>query len=132
MLAEFLTGLPSDLRYAVDGWHRGWFSHMFCRLQEEHDTTLALAELYSLPGLDRVSTDIASVRLLGGRSAIPHDFSRVRLDRKPELILRPGRVRERLRRGLMVCVLANDRFHGHGTARASVLLAKATEVASEP
>ena len=132
MLAEPLTGLPSDLRYAVDVRRRDRFCHMLCRLLEEHHTALVLAGLNYLPELERVSTDFDSVRLLGRRSGTPGDFSRVRLDQKPELTLWPGRIREYLRRGLMVFVLANNRFQGHSTATACALLAETTGVASKP
>jgi hypothetical protein len=116
----------------VDRWHRGRLFHIFFRAQEAHDTALVLAGLYALSISDRASIDFASLRLLGGRSAIPDDFSRMRLERKPERTLRPGRIREYLRRGPMVCVLANNRIHGHGTARAGALLPTVTQVASEP
>lgn len=64
-------------------------------------------------------------------SAMPDDFSCVRLDREPALALWAGRIREHLGRGLTVFVLANNRFQGHGPATASALLAKVIGVGSE-
>jgi len=132
LLADFLAGLPSDLRYAVEVRHRGWLYDEFYRLLEEHHVALVLADLYYMPKLDRVTTDFAYLRLLGKRSAIPDDFSRVRLDREPELTLWAVRIREYLGHGITVFAFANNRFQGHGPATARALLARVSGVDREP
>lgn len=132
LLADFLGGLPSDQRHAVEIRHRSWLCDDFYRLLEERKTALVLADLHYMPKLDRVTTDFAYIRLLGKRSAIPDDFSRVRLDREPELTLWAGRIRTYLPRGLAVFAFANNRFQGHGPASARVLLAKVGPNGPEP
>ncbi|MFI5341484.1 MAG: DUF72 domain-containing protein [Candidatus Methylomirabilales bacterium] len=131
LLADFLAGLPSDLRYTVEVRHRGWLCDTISRLLENRRTALVLADLYYMPRLDWVMTDLAYIRLHGKRSAIPDDFGRVRLDRDPEPPVWAVRVRESLGRGLTVFAFANNCFRGHCPATARALLAKATGVASE-
>lgn len=65
-------------------------------------------------------------------SAMPDEFSGVRLDREPARALWAGRIREHLGRGLTVLLLANNRFQGHGPATTRALLAKVAGVAFDP
>ncbi len=130
LLAEFLTGLPSDLCYAVEVRHRGWLSDRFYRLLEDHHTPVVLADLVYMPKLDRVTTDFAYIQLLGKRSTIPDDFSRVRLDLEPELAQWAVGVRKYLERGLTVFVFANNHLQGHGPAAARTLPGDLAGVAS--
>ncbi len=93
---------------------------------------MVLADLYYMPKLDRVTTDFTYIRMLGKRTAIPDDFSRVRLDREPELTLWAERIRTDLARGLAIFAFVNNRFQGHGPATARALLARVTGAAPEP
>ncbi len=130
--ADVLAGLPSGRRYAVEIRHRSWLCDEFYHLLEERKTALVLADLYYMPELDRVTTDFTYIRLLGKRTAIPDDFSRVRLDREPELTLWTERFRTYLARGLAIFAFANNRFQGHGPATARALLARVSGAAPEP
>lgn len=131
LLGDFLGGLPSDLRYAVEIRHRGWLGDQLYRLLEEQKTALVLADLYYMPKLDRTTADFTYIRLLGKRRAVPDDFSRVRLDREQELTWWAGRIRSYLERGLEVFAFANNRFQGHGPATARTLLARLAQATPE-
>jgi uncharacterized protein YecE (DUF72 family) len=130
VLAAFLAELPPDLRYAVEIRHRGWLTDTFYRLLETHRIALVLPDLYYMPRLDRVTTDFAYIRLLGKRSAVPGDFSHVRIDRDRELALWAGRIRGYLARGVTVFAFANNRYQGHGPATARALLSRLAAPAS--
>lgn len=131
MLAEFVTGLPSDLRYAVEVRHRDRPSDMVYRFLEDHHAAVALADLYYTLKLDRVTTNFTYIWLLGTRSGTPDAFSPVRLDREPELALWAGRFREYLEHGLTLFLSANTRFQGHRPAPARAFLAKVAGVGSQ-
>lgn len=84
LLAGFPAALPSDLRYAVEIRHRGRLCGEFCRLPEECRTARVLADLYSMPKVDRVTTEFTIIRVLAERGDIPDDLNRVRADPEPE------------------------------------------------
>jgi len=128
-LRAFVEGLPPDLRYAVEIRHRSWLRDDLYQLLEKYKVALVLADLYYMPKLDKVTTDFSYIRLLGRRSAVPDDFSRVRLDRERDLSLWAGRIRTYLDRRLEVFAFANNRFQGHGPATARALL---TRLAGNP
>ena len=131
LLADFLAGLPSDLRYPVEVRRRGWLCDPVSRLMENRRTALVQADLYYVLRVDRVTTDLAYIRLHGKRSAIPDDFGGLCLDRDPEPPVWAVRVREYPERSLTVFAFANNCCRGHCPATARALLAKATGVASE-
>ena len=81
-----------------------------------------------LPKMDRVTTDLASIRLLGKRGAIPDDFSRGRIDRESALAWCAGGTRGYLRFILLVFAFANDRFQGDGLPKAEALPATVVRV----
>ena len=128
-LGAFLEGVPMDLRYAVEIRHRSWLSDDLYHLLERYKVGLDLADQYSMPKLDKAPTDFSYIRLLGRRSAVPVDFSRVRLDRERELSMWAGRIRAYLDRRLEVFAFTNNRFQGHGPSTARALL---TRLAGNP
>jgi uncharacterized protein YecE (DUF72 family) len=115
---------------AVEIRHRGWLWGEFSRLLKRQKTALVLADLHSMPTVDRITTDFTHIRLLGKPNAISDNFSRVRLDRGPEVTLWAGRIREYLGSGPTVCTFANNRLRGHAPARA--LLARVASAGSDP
>jgi len=132
VLAAFLAELPPDLRYAVEIRHRGWLTEEFTRLLEVRRVALVLPVLHYMPRLDRVTTDFVYIRLLGNRSAVPDDFSHVRIDRERELDLWAERIRGCLARGVTAFAFANNRHQGHGPATARALLSRLAAPASIP
>lgn len=130
VLAAFLAELPPDLRYAVEIRHRGWLTEEFTRLLEVRRVALVLPDLYYMPRLDRVTTDFAYIRLLGKRSAVPDDFSHVRIERDRELALWAERIRGYLAGGVTVFAFANNHYQGHGPATARALLSRVAAPAS--
>jgi uncharacterized protein YecE (DUF72 family) len=129
-LAALLAGLPPDLRCAVEIRHRGWLSEPFYQLLATHRIALVLPDLYYMPKLDRITTDFTYIRRLGKRSAVPDDFSHVRIDRGRELDPWAGRIRGYLAQGVTVFVFVNDHYQGRGPATARALLSRlATSVA---
>ncbi len=131
LLSDFLADLPSEFRCPVEVRHRGWLCDPVSRLMENRRTALVQADLYYVLRVDRVTTDLAYIRLHGKRSAIPDDFGRLRLDRDPEPPVWAVRVREYPERGLTVFAFGNNCCRGHCRAMARALLVKATGVASE-
>ncbi len=121
-LDRFLGELPETHRYAVEIRHRSWLRDDFYGLLERHRVALVLADLFYMPKLNRATTDFAYIRLLGKRSEVPDDFSRVVINRDKELTLWSGRIREFLAQGLGVFVFANNRFQGHGPATVRTLM----------
>ncbi len=65
-----------------------------------------------------------STAQLGKRSAVPDDFSHVRINRDLELDLWAGRIRGYLAQGVTVFAFANNYYQGHGPATARALLSR--------
>jgi uncharacterized protein YecE (DUF72 family) len=112
--------------------HRGWLGEAFYQLLGTHRMELVLPDLYSMPKLDRVTTDFAYLRLLGKRSAVPDDFSHVRIDRGRELDRWAGRVRGSLPQGVTVFAFVNNHYQGHGPTTARALLSRLATPVSVP
>jgi uncharacterized protein YecE (DUF72 family) len=116
LLEAFLMGLPPGRRIAVEVRHRGWLRDEFYALLERRRAALVLHDLHYMPALNRATADFVYIRLLGKRSLVPDDFSRVRIDRTKELDAWAEKVRSFADRGLEIFVFANNRYQGHAPA----------------
>ncbi len=113
-LAQFLTALPSDFRYAVEVRHRGWLNEAFFELLAKHRVALALTDYEYMPKLDRVTTDFTYIRWLGSRQAIPEgQYDRVLIQREKELDHWRNVIMRLVEQGVTIWAFANNHFQGH-------------------
>ncbi len=116
-LAEFLTALPTNFRYAVEVRHRGWLQDWFFDLLAQHRVAFVLADYAYMPKLERTTTDLAYIRWLGNRKDVPDDeYDRVRLDRAPELDHWAEVIADLADKGVTVWGFANNHYMGHSPA----------------
>jgi uncharacterized protein YecE (DUF72 family) len=122
-LAEFLSALPHDFRYAIEVRHRGWLNDEFFDLLSQHHVALALADYAYMPKLDRATTDFVYIRWLGNRKDIPDDhYETVRIQRDQELDRWSALITQFLDQGITVWGFANNHYQGHSPATVRALL----------
>lgn len=124
--AEFLTQLPSDLRFAVEFRQAAWIRPRVLQLLQRHGVALALSDGRWIPRewllrlCETPTADFSYVRWMGPDRAIT-DYSHVQVDRSAELDawarMLPGlqgQVRE-------VYGFVNNHFAGHAPASVRML-----------
>jgi uncharacterized protein YecE (DUF72 family) len=124
-VAAFLPSLPRDLRFAIEFRHPSWIDDEVTALLSEHGVALALSDGKWFPRrqvLDLAGTptaDFMYVRLMGPNRDIV-DYSRVQVDRSPELELWSAALWPAADSRL-VYVYINNHFAGHSPASAREL-----------
>lgn len=125
-LTAFLPLLPSDVRFAVEFRQRAWVSKRTLALLREHGVALALSDGKWIPRewllrlCEQPTAGFSYIRWMGPDRSLT-DYSRVQVDRAPELDawaamipLLQAQVRE-------VYGYTNNHFAGHGPATARML-----------
>lgn len=112
-LAQFLTALPGEFRYAIEVRHPDWFTEPFYDLLRQHHVALVLADYGKMPTAIQITTDFTYVRWVGNRNDFPDGQVHALIDRTAELD-EWNRVMTRLTmRGVIVWAFANDVYQGH-------------------
>ena len=84
VLADFLSGLPADMRFAVEFRHRSWHARETGELLQAHNICWASTEYLYLPHRVYVTTDFVYIRWIG-RHGVYERHDRERLDRTSRL-----------------------------------------------
>lgn len=122
-LANFLSALPGDFRYAVEIRHRGWLNDAFFDLLNRHRVALVLTDNASMPRVDRATTDFAYIRWLGKRKDVPgNKYQQVRIKRDNELDNWSQVVARLVGQGVSIWGFANNRYQGHSPATIRALM----------
>ena len=117
VLDDYLAGLPTQFRYAVEVRHRGWFQDWFYELLKKHRTALVLVDRVTMPRLELATTDFTYIRWLGNRKDVPDDeYDHVRIQRDRELDEWAGVIAELQERDVDVWGFANNHYMGHSPA----------------
>jgi uncharacterized protein YecE (DUF72 family) len=120
-LAEFLPTLPRDVAVAVEFRQRAWLRERTLALLAEHGVALALSDGRWLPRramltlAARPTADFAYIRWMGPNRDLT-DFSRVQVDRTPELEAWSHAVAALAQRVRAVYGYVNNHFAGHSPA----------------
>ncbi len=114
-LEEFLSQLPTGVRYAVEVRNRKCLTPALRQLLQRHRVAFVLQDLYYMPRLDWITADFTVIRWLGRRSDIQR-FDRLQIDRTRELHPWAERVRRFLADGIDVYGYFNNHFAGHSPA----------------
>jgi uncharacterized protein YecE (DUF72 family) len=120
-LEAFLPLLPADLRFAVEFRQPGWASEATVELLRTHGVGFALSDGRWLPRavtlslVERPTADFVYVRWMGANRDIT-DYSRVQIDRTPEIELWAEALRDLPERGFDVYGYVNNHFAGHSPA----------------
>jgi uncharacterized protein YecE (DUF72 family) len=122
-LAEFLSLLPRDLRFAVEFRQRGWIEEGVLALLADHNVALALTDARWIPRrtmlalAEQPTADFAYVRWMGPNRDIV-DYSRIQFDRTRELEAWSHALRTLARLVRDVWGFANNHFAGHSPSTA--------------
>ena len=125
-LAEFLSLLPRDLRFAVEFRQRGWIDESVRALLADHNVALALTDARWIPRrtmlalAEKPTADFAYVRWMGPNRDIV-DYSRIQFDRSRELEAWSHALRILNEQVKEVWGFANNHFAGHSPSTARSL-----------
>ncbi len=125
-LAEFLATLPRDVDVAVEFRHRGWLQEGVLALLAEHGVALALSDGRWIPRkavltlAARPTADFAYIRWMGPNRDLT-DFSRIQVDRTPELEGWSHAIFGLSQRVHTIYGYINNHFAGHSPASAREL-----------
>jgi uncharacterized protein YecE (DUF72 family) len=120
-LEAFLPLLPADLRFAVEFRQAAWMSPETHELLARHRVSLALSDgrwiprRWTLAFVERPTADFLYVRWMGANRDIT-DYSRVQIDRTPEIELWAEALRDLPERGFDVDGYVNNHVAGHSPA----------------
>lgn len=125
-LAALLPKLPRDIRFAVEFRQRGWINEGVLALLAEHDVALTLSDARWIPRKQMLSlatrptTDFVYVRWMGPDRDII-DYSRIQVDRTPELETWAGVLWPLAELEVRVYGYVNNHFAGHSPESAREL-----------
>lgn len=136
-LAGFLPLLPADVRFSVEFRQREWIRDNVLTLLADYRVALALTDGRWLPRdtvLDlvaRPTTDFHYIRWMGSNRDL-QDFSRVQIDRTPELDAWSDALGSMTRRCISIFGYFNNHFAGHSPASARELQRRLGLVTTDP
>lgn len=125
-LAHFLPLLPRDIRCAIEFRQRGWIHDGVLALLAEHNVALTLTDARWIPRKQmlqlatRPTADFLYVRWMGPDRSIV-DYSRIQVDRTPQLEAWAGVLAPIVENGRDVYGFLNNHFAGHSPASAREL-----------
>ena len=125
-LAEFLSLLPRDLRFAVEFRQRGWIDESVLALLADHNVAVALTDARWIPRktmlalAEQPTAKFAYIRWMGPNRDIT-DYSRIQFDRSRELDAWSNALQALDERVDDVWGFANNHFAGHSPATAREL-----------
>src|ERR687889_1255612 len=86
VLEDFLKGLPTDVRYAVEVRHRSWLGSDLPEMLREHGAALALIDYPGMPRMDEATADFSYIRWLGDRRGFPSGHTHLKKERDDDLL----------------------------------------------
>jgi uncharacterized protein YecE (DUF72 family) len=117
-LANLLPRLPHDIRFSVEFRHRGWINDGVLALLAEHRVALTVSDGRWIPRKQmlalaaRPTTDFLYVRWMGANRDLV-DYSRIQVDRTPELEQWVGVLWPLADQGVTVHGYMSNLFAGH-------------------
>ena len=117
-LEEFLRGLPTDLRFAIEFRHTSWFNEETHQLLRDHRVAWTLTEARWVPRKwmlqlgPKPTADFTYMRWMGPDRAIT-DFSREQVDRTAQLELWAEMIGTLTGAVSTAYLLVNNHFEGH-------------------
>jgi uncharacterized protein YecE (DUF72 family) len=125
-LANLLPTLPKDIRFSVEFRHRGWIQDGVLALLAEHGVGLTLSDARWIPRRQmlalaaRPTAKFLYVRWMGANRDVV-DYSRIQIDRTPEVEQWAGVLWPLLPKGISVYGYVNNHFAGHSPQSAREL-----------
>ena len=136
-VAQLLPKLPRDLRFAIEFRQRGWIHDGVLALLAEHNVALTISDGRWIPRkqmmqlASRPTADFAYVRLMGMDQSIV-DYSRIQIDRTPDLEAWASVLWPYAEQGREAFVYVNNHFAGHSPASARDLQRLLRQPAVQP
>lgn len=114
-LSSFLSGLPDDVRFAVEFRHRSWLRDETYELLQKHSAAFTMIDLRYMPRIPEVTSDFVYVRWLGDRRRITQ-MDATQIDRRQELNRWADVLEDASRRAQRIYGFANNHYSGHSPA----------------
>lgn len=125
-LDGYLTGLPTDIRYAVEIRNARWIDEPLLEILRRHRTALTLSEVSYMPHpaelaerMDVVTTDFLYARLIGDRAAVDaltSSYAETVIDRSAEIARWADLLARLSERVATTFAFANNHYAGHAPA----------------
>jgi uncharacterized protein YecE (DUF72 family) len=136
-LAKLLPTLPRDIQFSIEFRQRGWITDGVLALLAEHGVAVTLTDGRWIPRkhmlalANRVTTGFVYLRLMGANRDIV-DYSRIQIDRTPELEQWAGVLWGLAHRQVFVYGYINNHFAGHSPQSARELQRLLRQTPVEP
>lgn len=124
VLARFLEGLPSGVKFAVEVRHKGWLNEKFYDLLRSRKVALALIDLLWMPRLDVLTVDWTYLRFIGDRKGIEKKtktWEKIIVDRAAEMAFWAPKIQAFLDKGIPVWAYFNNHYAGHAPGSVDLL-----------
>ena len=113
VLEDFLSDLPTGLRYAVEVRHRSWLGSDLPQMLREHGAALTLIDYPRMPRMEEATAGFVYIRWLGDRREFPSGHTHAKRDRTEDLAWWSERVDRYLSEGREVFAYANNHYQNH-------------------
>ena len=113
VLEDFLKGLPTGFRYAVEVRHRSWVASDLPEMLAERGAALTLIDYPGMPRMGEATTDFSYIRWLGDRREFPTGHTRLERERDDDLAWWSDLVGRFLAEGKTVFAYANNHYQNH-------------------
>ncbi|MDA0839207.1 MAG: DUF72 domain-containing protein [Planctomycetota bacterium] len=120
-LKRFAEQIPKSHRVAIEVRHLSWLKKPFLAWLREQCFALVLHDYHRMPRSTAVTAEFVYLRLLGRRSDVPDDFSKVIIDRSSELRFWSRLLKQFQKEDREIFAFSNNRFQGHAPSTAHVL-----------
>lgn len=122
VLEDFLEGLPTGFRYAVEVRNRTWLGSDLAEMLRERDAALTLVDYPRMPRMEETTADFVYVRWLGDRREFPSGHTGPGRDRREDLQWWSERFDRFLGEGREVFAYANNHYQNHSPSTLAQLM----------
>jgi uncharacterized protein YecE (DUF72 family) len=113
VLEDFLEGLPTGPRYAVEVRHRSWLRSDLPDMLREKRAALVLIDYPGMPRMEEATAEFSYIRWLGDRREFPAGHTHSKRDRADDLSWWAGVVDGFLSQEMTVFAYANNHYENH-------------------
>jgi uncharacterized protein YecE (DUF72 family) len=114
-LQSFLRLLPSDVSFAIEFRHRSWLRDDVLNLLRQHNVAWCAIDLYYMPRLLHITSDVVYIRWLGDRRQISR-FDHIQINRSEQMARWAANLQEAAPGVRRILGFYNNHYAGHSPA----------------
>jgi uncharacterized protein YecE (DUF72 family) len=85
ILKDFLAGLPTRCRFAVEVRNKKWLDEKFYEMLRDNKVALSLLDHPWMPGMNTITADFTYIRWVGDRKKVTRTLGKVERDRSEDI-----------------------------------------------